>query len=255
MTRKKLISTQLCCALVVLIIVSALSAEEIQLKNGSKISGTIVGVEGGIFQVKTDYGDVRIPRSDMVSVSFVDQGPADAETKKEPPIVNESLVGTAYANHTANFDLVVPDGWLLAPELRKGQPDIIAALKSPDEAQFLVVTPEKFAGTLTTYEVFCETQYQTKFQDYKRLEKTDIQLDGRPGMRIVFQGVAPSNRISLKFLVYIVQYEDQMIRLSFLTLEPLFTDSVPAFEKIAHSYQRHKPASVAELGIPAPEIE
>jgi hypothetical protein len=222
-------------------------AEEIQLKNGTKLTGTIVGLDGDIFQIKTGYGDVRVPRSDLLSISFASPEPADTTTKKEPPIVSETLAGTSYANHTANFDLTVPDGWVIAPEIRKNQPDIIASLKSPDEAQFLAVTPEKFAGTLTTYEVFCESQYQTKFQEYKRIEKSDIALDGRPGLRIVFQGVEPSTHLNLKFLVYIVQYEDQMVRLSFITLEPLFTDSVPVFEKIAHSYRLHKPASVAGL--------
>ena len=237
-----------CCLLVFVISAPLLTAEEIQLKNGTKLTGTIVRVDGSVFQVKTAYGDVRIPRSDLISISFAgDQQPDNAAKTKEPPVVNERLAGTAYTNHTANFELGVPDGWLLAPELRKEQPDVIAALKSPDEAQFLVVTPEKFAGTLTTYEVFCETQYQTKFQDYKRLEKSDIQLDGRPGMRIVFQGVEPSSHVTLKFLVYIVQYQDRMIRLSFLTLEPLFADSVPVFEKIAHSYRLHKPVAVAAL--------
>jgi hypothetical protein len=41
----------------------------------------------------------------------------------------------------------------------------------------------------------------------------------------------------MKSLVYIVRHENRMVRLTFLTLEPLFDDGVPIFEKTASSYQ------------------
>lgn len=223
-------------------------AEQIELKNGTKFTGTIVAVQGDVFRVKTAYGEIQVPRSDLAAISFPDPKSENTPKKDSAPI-DESLTGTAYINRTGGFELTLPDGWILAPELLKKQPDIVAALKSADESQFLLVTPEKFAGNLTTYEVFCETQYQTKFQDYKRLEKSDITLDGRPGLRMIFQGVAPTNHINLKFLVYILQYEDKMVRLTFFTLEPLFTDSLPVFEKIAGTYRLHKPVSVASIGL------
>jgi hypothetical protein len=226
-------------------------AEQIELKNGTKFAGTIVAVHGDMFRVKTAYGEIEVPRSDLVTISFPNVNSADNIPEKEPSPVEETLSGTSYINHTGGFELTVPAGWVLGPELRKKQPDIIAALKSPDQSQFVVVTPEKFAGNLTTYEVFCETQYQAKFEDYKRIEKSDIKLDGRPGIRMVFQGISSANHISLKFLVYILQYEDKMVRLTFFTLEPLFTDSLPVFEKIAATYRLHKPVSVASVTLPA----
>ena len=223
-------------------------AEQIELKNGTKFTGTIVAVQGDTFRVKTAYGEIQVPRSDLVSISFPDAEPGDTSPKNSAAI-DESLSGTAYINRTGGFELTLPDGWKLAPELIQKQPDIIAALKSADQSQFLVVTPEKLAGNLTTYEVFCETQYQSKFQNYKRLEKSDITLDGRPGIRMIFQGLAPLNHINLQFLVYILQYEDKMVRLTFFTLEPLFADSLPVFEKVAGTYRLHKPVSIASLAI------
>jgi hypothetical protein len=220
-------------------------AEQIELKNGTKFTGTVVAVQGDIFRVKTAYGEIQVPRSDLVTISFPGANSADNITEKQSAPVEETLSGTSYINRTGGFELTVPEGWVLGPELRKQQPDIIAALKSADQSQFVVVTPEKFAGNLTTYEVFCETQYQAKFQDYKRIEKSEIKLDGRPGIRMIFQGVSSTNHIGLKFLVYILQYEDKMVRLTFFTLEPLFTDSLPVFERIAGTYRLHKPVSVA----------
>jgi hypothetical protein len=202
-----------------------------------------------MFRVKTAYGEIQVPRSDLVSISFAGVDSAEKVPDKQSAPVEETLSGASYINRTGGFELTVPEGWVLGPELRKQQPDIIAALKSPDQSQFVVVTPEKFAGNLTTYEVFCETQYQTKFQDYKRIEKSDIKLDGRPGIRMIFQGVSSINHIGLKFLVYILQYEDKMVRLTFFTLEPLFTDSLPVFEKIAGTYRLHKAVNVASIGL------
>jgi hypothetical protein len=223
-------------------------AEQIELKNGTKFTGTIVSVQGDVFKVKTAYGEIQVPRSDLASITFADAKSGDIPSK-DSAAIDESLSGTDYINRTGGFELTLPDGWVLAPELLKKQPDLVAALKSADQSQFLLVTPEKFAGNLTTYTVFCETQFQSKFQNYKRVEKADITLDGRPGVRIIFQGVAPVNNINLKFLVYILQYEDRMVRLTFFTLEPLFTDSLPVFEKVARTYRLHKPVSVASISL------
>lgn len=121
-------------------------AEQIELKNGTKFTGTIVAVQGDIFRVKTAYGEIQVPRSDLVAISFPD-AKAGAAQQKDSSAIDESLSGTAYINRTGGFELTLVDGWVLAPELVRKQPDIIAAVKSADESQFLLVTPEKFAGT------------------------------------------------------------------------------------------------------------
>jgi hypothetical protein len=121
----------------------------------------------------------------------------------------------------------------------------VAALKSPDESLFFLVTPEKFAGNLTTYRVFAETQYQAKFRDYEKIAESDMKLDGKTGIRLVWRGKSPDNGVPLEFLVYILPYEGRMIRLSFFTLEPLFKDAVPTFEKIGLSYRTLGPEQKA----------
>jgi hypothetical protein len=99
------------------------------------------------------------------------------------------------------------------------------------------VTPEKYLGTLATYKVLVETQYQLKFKGYEKMSESQIQLDGKNGIRMIWRGKnAAANNASMKSLVYIVPYENRMVRLTFLTLEPLFDDGVPIFEKIASSY-------------------
>jgi hypothetical protein len=217
-----------------------LRAEEIQLKDGTKISGKLTGVSGDKFQVKTAYGDIQVPRDQVVSINFPENQPkkenAEGVQAAKPPI-DESLDGTAYTNRTEKFQTKVPKGWQLAPELGN-QPDIVAALKSPDEIYFFFVTPEKFTGTLGTYKVLVETQYQSKFKDYEKISESQVQLDGKSGIRLIWRGKnTAANDARMKSLVYIVPYENRMVRLTFLTLEPLFDEGLPVFEKIAASYQ------------------
>ncbi|HUA15265.1 MAG TPA: hypothetical protein VMG31_08195 [Verrucomicrobiae bacterium] len=210
-------------------------AEELQLKDGTKITGKLVAIDGDTFQVQTAYGDIKVPRSQVVTITFPENQPRNAEGDDAPAAVDESLDGVSYVNRTANFQATVPAGWKLAPEMRKNK-EIIAALESPDETLFFLVTPESFAGTLTTYKVLAQTQFKAKFADYQEFSESDATVDGRPGLRFVFQG-RPDKVTMMKCLVYIVPYEGRMVRLSFLTLEPLFGDAVPTFEKVAASYR------------------
>lgn len=221
-----------------------LCGEELQLKDGTKIVGTLISITGNEFRVKTAYGDIEVPRSQVVSITFPENQPKSEADKSSGnvPVVDQSLQAGIYTNRTADFQITVPQSWELAPELRAQTPDVIGALKSEDQTLFLLVTPEKFSGNLSTYRVLVETQYQTKFKDYEKLSESDIQLDGRTSLRLVWHGKNTlANDMPVKALVYIIPYEGRMLRLSFLTLEPLFSDALPVFEKIAASYHTIEP--------------
>jgi hypothetical protein len=237
---------------VLLLACSLLNSEEIELKDGSKISGKLTAVEGNVFHVKTAYGEIQVPRSDVVQIRFPENG-AKAEgdvTASKPTVspVDESLDGTAYSNRTAHFQVNVPPGWTIAPELRQQNKDIIAGLESEDQAQFFVVTPEKYSGSLKTYELLVETQMQGSFQDFEKVSEALATLDGRNGLRLVLK--AKKGTTTLKFVVYILQYESRMIRLTFFTLEPLYNDAEPIFDKIAKSYHSTADKPVAHLTKP-----
>ncbi len=219
-----------------LVIVVQLGAEEIQLKDGTKVTGKIVGVSGETFQVKTAYGDINIPRSQVISITFPENTPKSAGNDGPPlPPVDEELKGETYTNRSAGFQVTVPSGWKLAPDLRTSK-DVVAALDSPDETLFFMATPEKFSGTLATYKVLAETQYQKNFSGYVNDGETETQLDGRKGIKLMWHGTSKANNVDFKFLVYILPYEGRMVRLSFFTLPALFSGGVPVFEKIAASY-------------------
>ncbi len=229
-----MLKSSLALFLLLALVTAPLRAEEFLLKDGTKITGKLTGISGDTLEVKTAYGEIKVPRSDVVSISFPENQPKGASEETRMPVVQESLTGATYINRTGGFQATMPSGLILAPEMRTAA-EIVAALKSPDDTLFFLVTPESFAGTLATYKVLAETQYKGKFSEYEKVSESEADLDGRHGIRFVFQG-KPDKVTAMKCLVYMVPYDGRIVRLSFLTIEPLFNDAVPVFEKIAASY-------------------
>src|SRR5262249_6399019 len=75
-----------CISLAAVIVSSpAARADEIKLKDGTKIVGTIVGFEENSFKVKTSYGFAVVQKDQVVSISISDAAKKpDAEKKPEP---------------------------------------------------------------------------------------------------------------------------------------------------------------------------
>jgi hypothetical protein len=60
-------------------------ADDIKLKDGSTISGTIVGFEEKSFKVKTSYGFAIVQKDQVVSIAMSDAPKAVAEKAPDPP--------------------------------------------------------------------------------------------------------------------------------------------------------------------------
>ncbi len=61
-----------------------LRADDLKLKDGSKISGTIVGFEESSFKVKTSYGYAVVQKDQVVSIAMSDAPKVAAEKSPEP---------------------------------------------------------------------------------------------------------------------------------------------------------------------------
>jgi len=59
-------------------------ADDLKLKDGSKISGDIVGFEENCFRVKTSYGFALVQKDQVVSIGVSEPTPAPAEKKLDP---------------------------------------------------------------------------------------------------------------------------------------------------------------------------
>lgn len=216
-------------------------AEEIQLKDGTKVTGKITGVKDDVFQVKTSYGEIQIPRSEIVSINFPENQPKSAATEKEiaEPPVQESLEGTHYVNRTGNFELYLPPGWKIA----RKQPGLLAFLSSSDETVVLTIKSEVFGGTLNSYKELVEMQLKNNFSNYKRLGESTVALDGKAGVQLEWKGKAKddSDNTPMRNLDVLLPYEGKVMRITFLTVEVLFNDARPQMEKILASYKSLKP--------------
>jgi hypothetical protein len=190
-------------------------AEEIQLKDGTKITGKLVGVNGDTLQIKTAYGEIQVPRADVISINFPENQTKQAVAGTPaglPRPVDETLSNGKYVNRSGGFTVQVPADWKLAPQVLAQTPSLIAALQSADATQLFLVTPEKFAGNLNTYRVLVET-------------------------RMVATATKKDNGTPFKFLVYLIPYDGRVVRVTFFTLAPLYDDASPTFDKIAASYR------------------
>src|SRR5271170_6153832 len=72
-------------ALALLLFTASACADEIKLKDGSKITGTIVGFEDNSFKVKTSYGFAVVQKDQVVSITVTgDTNKPDADSAKKP---------------------------------------------------------------------------------------------------------------------------------------------------------------------------
>jgi hypothetical protein len=92
-------------ATVVVLSPRATQADELKLKDGTKIVGTIVGFEENSFKVKTNYGFAVVQKDQVVSISITDSAKRpDSEKKSEPSADKPAPPATAvnsYKKHNA----------------------------------------------------------------------------------------------------------------------------------------------------------
>lgn len=80
----------LCAAIALFAALGPARADELTLKDGSKINGAIVGFEAHSFRVKTSYGFAVVRKDEVVSIRVTDT--ADGESNEKP---STSAAGTS----------------------------------------------------------------------------------------------------------------------------------------------------------------
>jgi hypothetical protein len=60
-------------------------ADELKLKDGTKIVGTIVGFEDNSFKVKTSFGFAEVQKDQVLSINITESAKSDAKEKKPEP--------------------------------------------------------------------------------------------------------------------------------------------------------------------------
>jgi hypothetical protein len=230
------------------IIVAGAAAEEIILKDGTKIVGRMTAISGDTIAVETAYGKMSLKRSDIVSIVFPEndsKGDASGAkgTPKEKVKIEDSLVGAQYINKTGDFSLTLPPDWKINPTLTASS-DGIAGLSSRDNLRYLLVVREDFSGSLESYKGLSEMQAKKNLQDFEKLSESPIKIDNWAGLLITYRGVSvAAGNLPIEFLTAIISNGNTYYRISTWCVEPLFKESQPIFEKVIYSYHNTKPAS------------
>lgn len=237
--------TAVCIALYLVVAALPASAEEILLKDGTKIVGRMLSIKGDSIEVQTPYGKIKVSRENIISISFPENQPPSQAAEAPPDVprapVEETLEGTTYTNKTGSFTLAVPRSWKIAEDVRETNSDAIAGLKSEDGTLFLLVTREESNWPLPTYLAVLEVMWKGQVSDYEKLEQTESEINRKQAVQIVFRGTTPTpQRFPVRFLVTVVAEPGIVTRITSWCMEPLFSDARTVLDKIARSYQTVK---------------
>jgi hypothetical protein len=229
-------------------------AEEISLKDGTKIVGHMTAVSGDKIEVETTYGKIQLNRSDIVTISFPDnaaaKGSAPATAKVEAPKIDESLNGLQYINRTAKFAMTLPPDWVVAPEIRRS-PDTLAGLASRDKTRFLMVIQEEYPGSLESYKELNILGARKILSNFEELAQSPVTLDGKPALLVFYRGTTQTS-LPVEFVSAFIQSGKTFTKVTAWCVEPLFRDMQPTFEKMLNSYHSTGGQTTAASGSAKP---
>ena len=216
-------------------------AEEIVLKDGTKIVGHMTGITSEKIEVDTSYGKVQLNRGDIVSITFTEnssgKAPDVAAAKQALPKMDEALTGTQYLNRTAKFSLTLPPEWAIDPNLRN-TPATLAGFSSKDKMRFAMVIQEEYPGSMDSYREVTMLSVRRTLSNFEELARSNATIDGKPAILVFYRGtLQKSNNFPVEFLSAFIQSGNTYTKISVWCIEPLFHDMQPTFEKIVASYR------------------
>ncbi len=213
-------------------------ADEIKLKDGTKIIGNIVGYEKDSFKVETSYGFALVRKDKVESITITDAprkaddakpaekppqtmppaassptapptntaaSPAKAPAKAAPPpepVMRESVDGTTYTNHTYGFRMYKPPSWRVIEGARKMLPAAIVAMGTNDESTLLVLGRGAQRGvTLDAQMAATERELRAIYENYNAAPPERTVIAGQPALQRRFRGVADEREWSGMIIV------------------------------------------------------
>jgi len=227
-----------------------LAAEEISLKDGTKIVGHMTSVSSDKIEVETSYGKMQLKRSDVLSINFPENGASTnagsgsssgatsttASARRDGQSIDDSLQGTQYLNRTGKFSLTLPPDWKINTNLVRS-PQTMGGLSSRDEMRFVLVSREEYTGSLESYKGLGDIQVRRSLSNYEELSSSPITIDGKSGVLVSYRGTMPkAQNLPVQFMVAIIPSGNTYTRIAAWCVEPLFHEMQPAFERILTSY-------------------
>ncbi len=214
--------TPLAFALAGSLLAAPVVADELKLKDGTKITGKIVGFEEGAFKVETSYGFALVRRDKVASI-LIDEDNKPESAKAEPvkpaaappeaqraasaanssvtapapparpappaePVIRESVEGTAYVNHTFGFRMYKPPSWRVIEGARRLLPSAIVAMGTNDETTLLVLGQSRLTGSLDSHAAATDRQLRQVYENLRVLSDERAVIGGVPAIERRFRG-------------------------------------------------------------------
>jgi hypothetical protein len=223
-------------------------AEEISLKDGTKIVGHMSGVTPDKVEVETSYGKMQLKRSDIVTISFPENAPNS--TSESTPVqadarkIDETVQGARYLNRTGKFSLTIPQEWVINQDIRRA-PETLAVLSSRDKMRFLLVMQEEYPGSLDSYKEIAMLTARGNFSTFEETEESKATIDGKSALLVFYRGTPKKGGLPLAFVSAIVPSGNTYTKMTAWCVEPLFHEMQPTFEKILMSYRSTGPMTAA----------
>lgn len=218
------------------------AAEEISLRDGTKIVGHMTAVTPDKIEVETSYGKIQLKRSDILTISFPENGtPAasaaePAPPKPEAPKIDEALNGIQYINRTGKFTLTVPPDWIIVTDLHR-TPETLTALSSRDKMRYLIVMQEEYPGSLESYKQLTLLNARRTLGNFEELAESPATIEGKSALLVFYRGtLQKGSNLPVEFLSAIIASGKTYTKVSVWCVEPLFHDMQPTFEKMLNSY-------------------
>ncbi|HEV3420198.1 MAG TPA: hypothetical protein VG075_07835 [Candidatus Acidoferrum sp.] len=216
-------------------------AEEIVLKDGTKLVGHMTGITSDKIEVETSYGKVQLNRGDILTINFPENGsgkaPDATAAKQALPKIDEILTGTQYLNRTAKFSLTLPPEWAIDLNLRNS-PSTLAGLSSKDKMRFAMVVQEDYPGSMDSYRELTMLGARRTLSNFEELAHSNATVDGKPALLVFYRGATQKgNNLPIEFLSAFIQSGNTYTKITVWCIEPLFHDMQPVFEKMVTSYR------------------
>lgn len=192
------------------------AGEEIVLRDGKKLTGTITGLEKGVYRLETEFGVALIKKEWIVRIDFSpaagkETGAAKAAAEAVPsPLrtpppprpatirerrlpgtrMEERVEGNTYVNESFRFELFKPPTWRVLDERASSIPSAVTALGTPDESTVLVVGSVLYEAPPSAYASVLDSALRQNYAEFAAGPEEQIQVAGRPAIRRSFRGVA-----------------------------------------------------------------
>jgi hypothetical protein len=223
------------------------AAEEISLKDGTKIIGHMTSLTGDKIEVETSYGKMQLKRTDIVAINFPENGPAPssasssdsgtaAKADSTSRLVDESLQGARYLNRTGKFSLTLPQDWVINTDVHRN-PETLTVLSSRDKTRFLMVMQEEYPGSLESYKDLTMLAARKNLNNYEELAQSNVTIDGKAALMVFYRGNSQKGGLPMEFVSAIFPSGNGYSKMTVWCVEPLFHDMQPTFEKLLSSYR------------------